>query len=97
VRNSRVTGSQKSEAENENETVCDICSSEAGNGARWPAPLCQPMAQWAAGMGWRWSRGSNLVTGPLGSVAAGEPDRRQRYGNATNVLNTLKLIELAES
>ena len=28
-------------------------------------------------MGWRWSRGSNLVTGPLGSVA-GEPDRRQR-------------------
>jgi hypothetical protein len=23
--------------------VCDICSSEAGNGARWPAPLCQPV------------------------------------------------------
>jgi hypothetical protein len=28
-------------------------------------------------MGWGLSRGSNLVTGPLGSVA-GEPDRRQR-------------------
>ena len=39
-----------------------------------PSPL---WVQWAAGMDWRWSRGSNLVTGPLGSVA-GEPDRRQR-------------------
>jgi hypothetical protein len=40
-------------------------------------PPSPPWVQWAAGMGWRWSRGSNLVAGPLGSVA-GEPDRRQR-------------------
>ena len=41
----------------------------------WP-----PFASWVQGgpkTGWRWSRGSKLVTGPLGSVA-GEPDRRQR-------------------
>ena len=47
---------------------------EQGRNFTPPSP---PWAQWAAGMGWRWSRGSNLVTGPLGSVA-GEPDRRQR-------------------
>jgi hypothetical protein len=47
---------------------------EQGRNFTPPSP---PWAQWAAGMDWRWSRGSNLVTGPLGSVAR-EPDRRQR-------------------
>ena len=54
--------------------------SPAGSGSQQGGnftPSSPPWVQWAAGMGWRWSRGSNLVTWPLGSVA-GEPDRRQR-------------------
>ena len=49
--------------------------SQATDPKYWP-----PFASWVQGgpkTSWRWSRGSNLVTGPLGSVA-GEPDRRQR-------------------
>jgi hypothetical protein len=48
-----------------------------GEQGRTVTPPSPPWAQWAPETGWRWSRGSNLVTGPLGSVA-GEPDRRQR-------------------
>jgi hypothetical protein len=54
----------------------DLLSSCANREARGGnfTPPSPPwvQVQWAAGMGWRWSRGSNLVTGPLGSVA-GEP------------------------
>lgn len=46
--------------------------SQATDPKYWP-----PFASWVQGgpkTGWRWSRGSNVVTGPLGLVA-GEPDR----------------------
>jgi hypothetical protein len=52
---------------------------QGGQGGEFhPTQLSVLHAPWAAEMmGWRWSRGSKLVTGPLGWVA-GEPDRRQR-------------------
>jgi hypothetical protein len=52
------------------------CANREARGGNFTPPS-PPWVQWAAGMGWEWPRGSNLVTGPLGSVA-GEPDRRQR-------------------
>jgi hypothetical protein len=52
------------------------CANREARGVKFhpTQPPVGPVGSW---VGWRWSRGSNLVTGPLGSVA-GEPDWRQR-------------------
>jgi hypothetical protein len=60
-----------------------------GEQGRTFTPPSPPWAQWAPGIGWRWSRGSNLVTGPLGSVA-GEPDRRQPPSSVSLARRKLK-------
>jgi hypothetical protein len=53
-------------------------SARANRGELSPHPAPHgPSGQLGWAGGWRWSRGSKLVTGPLGSVA-GEPDQRQR-------------------
>jgi hypothetical protein len=55
----------------------DQLRDQRGQRRRYCPPFA-PWVQWGAGMGWVWSGGSNLASGPLGSVD-GDPNRHRGW------------------